>query len=208
MSTFGTMQDRIADEIARTDLTTQIKRAIQTVIRHYERERFFFNENQATFTTSISQEYYQESDFASAPSIVEIDSMRVTKNGSTYTLLRRDFAYIDSIQSNSAYTGTPTDYAYYNKKIRLYPIPDAANVMVVSHVTKPATLSATTDTNAWMTEGEEMVRLKAKADIYLNVIRDPQEAVVMEQAARMAKETVWEETVRRISSGRLRPTSF
>lgn len=202
------MQDRIADEIARTDLTDQIKRAIQTAIRHYERERFFFNENQATFTTSIDQEYYQESDFASAPAIVEIDSIRITDNSSTYTLIRRDFGYIDSIQSNSSYTGTPTDYAYYNKKIRLYPIPDAANTVVVSHVTKPATLSATTDTNVWMTEGEEMVRLKAKADLYLNVIRDPQEAAIMERAARVAKETVWEETVRRISSGRLRPTSF
>ena len=208
MSTFGIMQDRIADELARTDLTSQIAKSIQTAIRHYERERFFFNETQSTLTTSIDQEYYAESDFATAPAIVEIDSARITVNGSNYTLIRRDFDYIDQIATNADLTGDPTDYAYYNKKIRLYPIPDAARVIVVSHVTKPATLSATTDTNAWMTDAEEMIRMKAKADLFYNVIRNPEEAQVCERAARMAHDSLWMETVQRISSGKIRPTSF
>jgi len=82
--TYGTMQDRIAREIGRSDLTTQIRDAIQTAIRYYERKRFYFNEFQASFSASSSQEYYDSADLSQIPNLVEIDSLTVDVNTSTY----------------------------------------------------------------------------------------------------------------------------
>ena len=51
MTTYGTMQDRIADELMRSDLTTHIQKSIQTAIKKYEREEFYFNVTTGTLST-------------------------------------------------------------------------------------------------------------------------------------------------------------
>lgn len=207
--TLGTMIDRIADELgARTDLNTQIEKAIRSAIKFHERERFYFNEAHSTFTTSIGQEYYDASHFSNPGEMVEIDSIRVTVDGSSYTLIPRDYGYIDSVASGSSITGEPSDYAKYGQQLRLYPIPSAARTVVVSHLTKFASLSATTSSNAWMVDGEELIRYRAKADLFLNVIRDPQESGNFVVAEQRVLDGLRSETTRRISSGRLRPTAF
>lgn len=58
MATYGDMQARIADELARTDLAAEIQNEIQTAISYYENERFWFNEGQWTFNTVNAQELY------------------------------------------------------------------------------------------------------------------------------------------------------
>jgi hypothetical protein len=54
MSTYTQLQSRIADDINRTDLTSQIQQCILLAIQHYKNERFWFNETSATLTTTVS----------------------------------------------------------------------------------------------------------------------------------------------------------
>ncbi len=206
--TYGAMQDRIASELVRTDLTSQIQLAIRSAIKKFERKRFYFNEQRITLTTSSGQEYYTSADNASIPYIAEFDSVRITVNGTTYTLHKRDYNWIDQIQSNASYTGDPTDYAYYGQQIRLYPIPYLARTVVLSIVNRFATLSATTDTNAWMSDGEELIRQTAKADLLANVIRNNDRAMVMDALATRARDDLLAESTQRGATGKLRPTSF
>jgi hypothetical protein len=42
MTTYSELQAELADELNRTDLTTQIQKAIQEAIRKYERKRTYF----------------------------------------------------------------------------------------------------------------------------------------------------------------------
>lgn len=208
MSDYGTMQARIADELARTDLTTQIQRAIQSAIKIYERERFYFNEATATFSTVANQEYYGTSDLADIATLVEIDAVKLTVNGRSYPLVERDFAYLDAVSTTASYTGDPSDYAYFKLQIRLYPIPNAARTITLAYIKRFTTLSASGDTNAWMTDGEEMVRMRAKADLFVNVIRSPEEAALCHEGELIAYTALTNETTRRITSGSLRPTAF
>src|SRR3990170_745213 len=120
MSTFGAMQDRIADELARTDLTSQVSRAIQSAIRFYERERFYFNESIGTFSTVASQEWYSSTDFADMPNIAEIDSVKITVNSMLYRLIPRDFSYIEEINVSASHTRDPIDYCYYRQQMTFW----------------------------------------------------------------------------------------
>lgn len=175
MTTYGIMQDRIADELARSDLTSQIKLAIQTAIDHYEREPFYFNEATGTFATVADQEYYSSTDAAFIATLAEIHSMRVTVGSQPLRLEPQPWSWFED-RATGTYTGYPYNYVYYKQNIRLYPIPDDAYTVTVGYVARPATLSTTADTNVWMTDGEELIRLRAKIDLHMNVIREPTSA--------------------------------
>ena len=55
--TYGAMIDRIESELGRSDLTNDVKNAIQSAIRHYERKRIYFNEFIDSLSVSSDQEY-------------------------------------------------------------------------------------------------------------------------------------------------------
>ncbi len=208
MATYSTMQSRIADEIARADLTSNIQSAILSTIQRWERRRFHFNETTGTFVTVASQEYYSSSDFADLANLVEIDLLRLTYNNTYYDLNSRTMGWIDEHLTASTDTGPPTDYVHYKQNFRLYPIPDAAYTVTVSYVKKFTALSSGTDSNAWTNDAEELVRCGAMADLYGNVIMDYEK-----EARWRGKETdaylhLLGQTVRQTSSGFIVPTRF
>lgn len=170
MSDYGTMQTRIADELARSDLTSQIRLAILSAIRHHERKKLKFNQTTGTFSTVASQEYYSSSDLADIPNIVRIDAAKITSGGTNYPLMERDFSEIDALNEGTT-TDLPEFYAYYKQQIRLSAVPDAAYTVTLAYVKKLTALSASGDTNAWMVDAEELIRLTAKIDLFINVIR-------------------------------------
>jgi hypothetical protein len=206
MSDYGTMQSRIADEIARSDLTTQIARAIQSAIKFYSRERFYFNEAIWTQSSVASQRYYDVPD-----DFVEADMMKIRVSGFEYELLKRDWNYLENVDTSPTYTGQPTDWAYFADQFRLYPMPDGVYTLSLSGLSSLSTLSADSDTNAWMVEGEEMIRNRAKADLFLSVIRTPEssaDAAACKQMEMEAFASIKGRSNVRLSMGRVRPNNF
>jgi hypothetical protein len=83
MSTYGEMQTTIADELDRSDLASQIQKAIKTAIKKYQRKRFFFNEARSlTFNTVDGQEFYTAADSSDIPNLLFIDTVKLTISGS------------------------------------------------------------------------------------------------------------------------------
>lgn len=226
MSTYGAMQDRISDEVrdassaSASGISSQIQNAIQSAIKHYERERFWFNEGQFTFTTSNSAEYYTISDFPNIEKVIEVDTLNITINGNwKYPLNPRTFQYMDEVLTNPNYTGEPDDFCYYKQAFRFYPIPNGAYPILVSAILRQSTLSATDSTNDWMTYGEELIRSRAEADIQIRILKDKfarQEAQMLAAQnqpylsilEKNAFNSLISETVHKTSAGFLRPTSF
>jgi len=205
--TYGAMIDRIESEIGRSDLTNDVKNAIQSAIRHYERKRFYFNEFIDSLSVSSDQEYYTSADYSSLNLVVEIDSLTIDIESATYPLVERSWSYIEQAQSRSGYTGDPTDYVRYAQRLRLYPIPDQGRTLHISGVKKLATLSATTDSNAWTADGEALIRSRAKAELYLHKIQKPEKAQVMNLAEENALRELEAETNKYISS-KIKATTF
>lgn len=212
MTTYAAMQTRIADELARDDLASQTQKAIQTAIGTWEGFRFGFNEKRFLLTTVADQEYYawsaltdtSSNALGTGASLLEIDSIRIEYNGQWFPLTERTQSWMDEEQAPAAqFTSVPYDYAIYEDTLRLSPIPDAAYTITISGLARFATLSADADTNAWMTEGEALIRNQAKMHLYLDVIDDTEGYARSEKALQMALTSLERKSSAKRGTGRI-----
>lgn len=172
MSNFGTMRNRILDDLNRTDLSSQAENAIKTAIDYYQTYRFWFQERRSTTNTTSGQEYYPvPSDF------LDDDSLVIDVNGNDYPLHKRTYQTLEEWSIDPAiFTSQPTDYAIYGTgeqtQIRLYPAPNGAYTMTLSYVGKLDQLTTEASTNSWMTTAEELIRSRAEASLFAQKLRD------------------------------------
>lgn len=219
MATLGGLRDRILDELAESSLTSQVELAIRSAVDAYQRETFYFTESfSLTATTSAGAEYYSAADFSFISGLPHIDSI-VLLNGTTRVpLTKRSKLYMDDIATETTSQGEPGEFSYYAQRLRLYPIPDGEYTLIVSSDPRQATLSASTDTNVWTTEAEELIRYRAKADVEINVERNPEakaEAMALASGGypylslqeKIAHQALVRETVLR-SSADIQPNEF
>lgn len=203
MTTYGAMQDRIADEVTRSDLTSQIQKSIQTAIKRYEREEFYFNVTTGTFSTVAGQEYYGTAANSDIPNIARLISATIDIDGSESLLEIIGYEEIERLSDGSS-RADPDNIAYYTQRVRLYPIPNAIRIVTLTYIDRFAELSASGDTNAWMTDGEELIRTCAKADLFNHVIRSYDEADRMSALCERAYMYLRRETARRRGPVKLR----
>ena len=182
MATLATLKARIADELARTDLTSQIVYAIDDAIRHYETYPWWFLEAESSSSTADGTAAYAlPADFS------RIVAATVTESGRRYPLTAITYEEYRSKQIEETVTKSrPDEYALWAEQISLYPTPDAVYTLKVNY-TKALGAPATDDaSNEWTTECEPLIRARAKRELYLHVIRDYEEA-----AACAADEQQW-----------------
>lgn len=212
MATYLDMQTRIADELDRSDLTAQIKKAILSAVAHYERKSFYFSETSFTFSTVAGQEYYGTADAAAIATSPSIERINGAYNALRVELTKRPFSYINEISViGTTSRAEPSDWAYRAEQIRLYPIPDAVYTMTAFNIPRLTALSADGDTNAWTNDAEELIRTRAKIDLILNVIRGSDmeaEVIGLKSQERSALNALFSETASRSATGMAQPTVF
>ena len=179
---FGTMQARIRNELNRgTEYDPQIRKAIVSAIQHYKGKRFTWNVKRAYTTTSAGQEYYEMPlDF------IEADSIRILYNSGDFTSPMDEVTYrwIEAHRTNVNYRSEPQYFALQNQELRLYPVPDDAYQILMTYLYEDTSVShsaADSTTSDWLSEGEELVRLRAKTDLLENYIRG-QEAPLLRRS--------------------------
>jgi hypothetical protein len=205
MTNYVNMRTRILDEYVNESLTAaQVNAAIQTAIKHYERKPFYFNERTNTFSTVADQEYYSSSDLADIPYIVNIVSATVTGSTLKTKLQPVDFSIMDDMQDGSV-TGEPEQLAVFKQQIRLYPIPSGVYTITLAYIYRFSALSADSDTNAWMVEGEELIRQRAKRTLALDSLQADDLAARAAQLESEALDELLAEGRRRLPNTVLRP---
>lgn len=212
MSTFGTMKARIASEMKRGELSasaTAVQSSVLSAIAHLERRRFPWNEFvDSTATASSSVAYVPFSQLAVTPVI--IDSISMSVNGREYSLLRKTWQEIDDIDAAQWY-GYPDFYAIHSESIRLYPAPSTNQTMLISGVKQLTEVSAgatANASNAWMTDGEELVRLTAKSMLFRDELRSPEQAMYFRSEAERVYRELMRENAALVGSGRVRGRFF
>lgn len=212
MSTLAVMKARIADELARDDLESQVRYAIGDAIEAYQDERFWFNESRAiTFLTVADQEFYDSSDAAALATITKIDYVMIYVGDQPYELLALKPADMESASVNGTSTGQSSWYTYYNQQFRLYPVPsDAWTVRIGAAVTVDAPATDEEASNAWMTKAERLIRSRAKLELALHVLKDQDLAATMADAVTEAYEQLKERTnqITQVGEGRVAPMCF
>lgn len=209
MSTLGEMKETIASEIMRDDLTDAIAKEIDKAIKFYRSKRFWFTEKLATvtFSTVADQTQYTSTASSYIPDLIRIDSMTITRNGSVTDI--EPISELDMkllLGGVSPLSNPPTYYSYYGQLLNLYPVPDGAYPIVIAgvvHVAAPATDGETG--NPWMNEAEELIRCRAKRNLYLHWMSDRDEAGNMATAESEALSELQKETSSRSQVSRLTP---
>lgn len=206
MSTFGTMIDRIETETRRKRIRDQIKAAIATAITLEEIYTYYFSQGRATTETQKSKAYY-----ALPANFQNMRSLKCTVNNSSYPVISRSFEYLDEIDTGQSNQGFPEFYCLWNKQLRLYPVPGAAYPLLLAYIKSQPALVNDNDTNDWMTDGEILIRQRAKAIIYRDIVKGPEgkrQADECEAAAVRAQNRLKSETRKRIATGTLRPHGY
>lgn len=212
MTTQTIMKARIADELARSDLTSQIAYAIGDAIKAYEDDRFFFNESRAlTFTTVADQEFYDSDDSANIPLVQKIDYVLLYIGDQPYTLMPMKPAEIETASTNATSTGEPGWYCWYGNQLRLYPVPNGAYTVRIGASYKVAAPASDSEAdNPWMTHAERLIRSRAKLELALHVLFDREMAEFLSQAVTEAHEQLMARTnqLTQIGEGRICAMEF
>lgn len=212
MSTLAIMVARIADELARSDLSTQIRYAIADAIEAYRDERFWWTDSRTiTFNTTIGQEFYGVADAAAIATIKKFDYIGVYIGDQFNRLDYHSPAEMEWLSTGLTASGAPFDYTYYQRQIRLYPTPDAVyTVRVGASVSVAAPTSDSETNNPWMVEAERLIRSRAKAELALHVLKDIDLAQTMTQAIEEAYEQLKGETamLTKAEGSRIRAMEF
>ncbi len=183
MSTFFEMQQNIEMYLLRTDINNMVQLAINRAIKKYSKQRWWFDETTADFITVQGTWFYTTPVIPS--DIRQIDYFRITVNNVYYNVIQRDIQFVIDANVNNN-QGQPTDWAWYDKSIYFYPIPQDAYPIRLYYQKVYASLVFPTDTNDFTTipEAEELIENEALSWLYAKVILDAPKAQEYRELAR------------------------
>lgn len=212
MSTLAVMKARIADELGRSDLTSQIAYAISDAIEAYQDERFHFNETRAiTFSTVAEQEFYDSDDAAALATVNAFDYVVLYISGMPYPLRNELPDEIELLAQSGTGTGQPHSYCWYGDQLRLYPIPtDVWTVRVGASIKAAAPANDGETGNPWMTHAARLIRSRAKLELATHVLLDNDLGQNMSAATQEAFDQLKSKTnqLTQIDKGRVVPMHF
>jgi len=173
------MVRRIREDIDRgSNYDARIKRAIESAIKFYKARRFGFNVKRAYAVLTSGNEYL------SLPTDwIEADFLQLQRDNDRYPMQEVTYDWIEDQYGPTDERGQPYAYAIQHRTLRLYPIPDRTYTLMLSfqYELKEVSQSASNGvTNAWMTEGEELIRKHAMADCLILYV-DGAEAIAKGQ---------------------------
>lgn len=166
MATFKEMQDRInLDYLNRTDLGAETKRAIIRAVKHYEKERFWFNMTATAIAIGTA------STTAAVPAdFIALDYVTVSDSGNNNIVNIRTYDRI-AYQNRTATSGVPAEICYWRDQFMFWPKPSSSTSLTVNYTHTLPALSADSDTNGWTSAGEDLIVFHATCDMMANVLR-------------------------------------
>lgn len=208
MTTQSVMIAEIQSDTERSD-TAAIRNKIAAAIRHYQPTRFWFSESRDTTLNTV----IDQSDYAFGtditPEFYTIDGLFLTEGSNVYGLRPADYRGLEILLDANTTSALPVSFAYIDRKLRVYPYPDAIYpVRVTGHIkiAVPATDDETG--NEWFTEAYDLIMSRAKAELYAHRWEDPGQAAIMRAAETDALSRLVGTTNSKVGTGTIRPTQF
>lgn len=197
MATLGDLKARIADELLKRNLNTQIAQHIARAVEYYAGRRFWFNTGVMTGSAvAVDGDGY----IALPTGTRIIDEIRV----GNIILEPVTGDRLDAWRALSPSMGDPSDYAVAGDRIRLYPTPPGPVALVVTGTFDLAPLSDDTVSNAWTNEAADLIAGRTRMTMYRDVLRDVEGVALAKAAVQEAEADLNMKTMRRLGTGRVR----
>lgn len=204
MTTWADLQSRVQDELDRSDLNSQVDRELRRAVTHYERQRWWFNEQQATASTSSSQAAY-----GLPADLLVLDDLEITVSNRRQRMVEIQWdRYLDDYRYNNV-VGTPSDWAYYADQLWLGPVPNQVYTLNLNYTRTlyPASFTSGTD-NAWTNFAEDLITARALKTLGARTLQLPQsQLVAWQELERQAYRSLVEMNDQRLMTGKVRPWS-
>jgi hypothetical protein len=204
MTAFADLITRVADDLNRSDVNSQIDRELRRAVMHYERQRWWFNEHQTTTTASSSQ-----ADYSLPADLLVLDEIEITVSNRRLRLTEITWdRYLDEYRYNSV-ASEPSDWAYYADKFWLGPVPNQAYVLTVHYVRTlyPASFSDGTD-NAWTNYADDLITARALKTMGARTLQHPNaQLTAWQELERQAYSALCAMNEQRLMTGKVRPWS-
>lgn len=207
MATLGTMKSRIATELARSDLTTDIATAIMDAVDEFSDVPFYFltEEVEADTTAGVPT-------LALPTGFRRLQMVTVTVGTQRYDMPpdRDQITYEEYRARNWDTTrlGQPRNFAIFEQNYYFDPTPDQAYTITSSFVYKRDVPASDGSSNAWTTDAEAMIRAKAKALLYRDRIRNLEQASVQEAVAQSWRVRLLSRSAAQMARGICVPATF
>lgn len=211
MATRSDIEAQIADDLARSDLTTQISNAVNAAIRAYRFERLGFNEAyRVTASLSVSTAFIALTDIS--PRFRKIDRIRLLRNSNDYIdLYHRDYDWLMSRQDAYALS-MPMEFAVYNNSIHFDSFSDTTYTLAIDGIKELGSAASASysaaDASAWFNDARELIRHRAKREVYAHVLKDMELAAASAAAEKEAYDMLKSELGEVATTGSIRPTEF
>lgn len=207
MSNLGSMITRIHREMKRDGLTAEVRDAIITAIEFHKDDRFAFNEDDATAGASSGA-----SSIAFPTNFLHVDLVEMSSTATDrFELDPDEFDEIRRATIDAAPAVQPSKYSVFQDRINFNSSLDRDYEIKVfghAHLTEISSSSTTTDTNAWMVEGEELIRNHAKGLVYDDVLRNANMATASFNKALLARRKLENRYTLKVSTGQVSKTAF
>ena len=207
MTTRADMIDEIEDDLERSD-STAISQKIGNAIRYYQGERFWFNETRSETFSMVAdqQDYTFGTDF---DDFIELDGIFLTFGSSIIEVKLVDYREIEALRETNAPSGVPTRAARVADTLAFYPAPDDTySVRLCGLVKKDAPADDAEANNVWMNEGYDLIKSRAKSELYAVRYRDPEAAAIDRLAEQGYFSELKSKTASKLGTGNIRPTQF
>ncbi|WP_150214929.1 hypothetical protein [Candidatus Tokpelaia sp.] len=210
--TYRDMVDQISDELDDTNDTylPQIQNAVLAAIRFCAREPFYFNRNrEAVLATKPGYSCYDARDNATLAAFGSIHAVYCEADGQIFALKREPAEDLELLAGSNVMMGLPCLYGFFGQKLCLYPVPD--KIYTIRLLLNPAALPAiksAAEASPWFTEAFDLIKARAKYDIYKDILKDAPLAAAAFNDFREQWAALQAETSRRAGAGRLRATQF
>lgn len=205
------LEAQIADDLIRSDLTVQIGEAVQTAIDAYANERFWFNEAyRVTATLTVSTASIAMT--ALSVRFLDFDRVRLLRSaGNFIDLYHRDYDWIMSRQDAVTYC-QPAEYCVYGDALHFDSFGDASYTLYLDGIKSLGNAASNTysasSSITWFAEARELIRHRAKREVYAHVLKDIELAGAAAAAEYDAFNALKGKTNQRVSTGAIRPTEF
>ncbi len=208
MTTLTAMISEIQSDTERTDAAEEaaIRLKIGAAIRAYQKRRFWFNESRdVTFSTVASTAVYDFSTIGTE--FYRIDGAFITDGSDIRKLCPANYTTLETADVTTE--ALPDQYAYVNRSLRLWQVPDAVyTVRLTGHIKYAAPASDAETDNVWMTEAYDLIMAHAKAELYAHRWEDPNNAALQQAIVREKLRDLTFATYDKVSPGYLEATEF
>lgn len=216
MTTFLDVRNRVADQLARSDLSAQIDREIQLAITRYNRRVTWLHEVRAVTLTSVAaQAWYSTVDVSTgagpqdvagrtAVDVSDIQSVRYMRTADYDDLKQVRYSYFERFFDTTGSGGRTAYFTLYAGQIGIWPVPAGVETFTMSVVCKPVVPSSAADTSVWFDQAQELIENAAASAICRKFLSDGERA----QAFKVFEDAAWDELLaesnKKAATGRIR----